>query len=159
MYSPLNRFGNRMRLALCLLLSVSSWRGPIPILHCHQHLTDPELLQHHEDVCHEGRSSDKHHGFHWHLAFPEDVNGKRCPDTEPIAPELAVLACAQALNSCQHAELQRTLFDGSADAFVPAVAIGQTRSQLNRDCCRARSFLESLAGYIPLVAITGVCLV
>ena len=148
-----------MRLAICLLLSISSWRGPVPVLHSHGQLSDPEQLQHHVAVCHAGRSSDEHDGFHWHLAFPEDVGGKRCPDTELIASELAVLACAEALHSSQQAQMNRTLFEGRDMVFVRTVTAADSRSRLNRECCRAHSFLESLSGHIPLVAITGVCLV
>ena len=80
----------------CLLLCLSAWRGPVPVLHDHGWLGSSEQLNKHQQRFHDDGCCEICAGLHWHLAFPEDVTGRELPERDQTAPELAVFACAAA---------------------------------------------------------------
>ena len=145
--------------AVCLLICVCAWRGPVPVLHDHQALTDSGLQERHVQAFHEGQRIDEIVGMHWHLAFPEDVTGEQCPVRDEATSELSLFACASAVLTFASAETEAMLFTlrVSTEDFVSNVAILNDAPQQAGG--EPRSFLQTLLSEIPLSALTGVCLV
>ncbi len=142
----------------CLLLCLSAWRGPVPVLHDHGWLGSSERLDEHQQRFHDDGSCEICAGLHWHLAFPEDVTGRELPEREQTAPELAVFACAaaslpsgDALNeivlACDHNLCPCSLV---ADLHGLGSAIDEYRKN---------AVLCSPLTDVPLCAVTGVCLI
>jgi hypothetical protein len=157
MYSDRVISDKRMQRVFCLLLCVGAWRGPVPMLHDHQAMTNPGVRERHEQVFH-GSSCEECGGLHWHFAFPEDGNGPPLPISDEVAPELAVFACAAASQSMESRDPGTTVeLLAFADEALPraACADGLRKDQLK---FRPKSFLASLLCDVRLTAITGVCL-
>lgn len=144
---------------LCLLICVCAWRGPVPVLHDHDAVKGAELQTRHAQEFHNGQQVVEIIGLHWHLGFPEDVTGEKCPSRDEITPELPLFACAAAAGSCEitaAASLQLELNALTAPCFVCINDEGLLPSRgFNTPC----AFLETLLSELPLSAVTGVCLV
>ena len=143
--------------ALCLLICVCAWRGPVPVLHDHDGVRNSELQIRHAQAFHNGQRIDEIVGLHWHLGFPEDVTGEKCPARDDATPELPLFACATAANSCEvsaAASLQLELNASNASYVVSAEASVPSRGA-NEPC----AFLQTLLSELPLSTVTGVCLV
>lgn len=146
----------RLRLAICLLLSIASWRGPIPMLHRHDHGGDPVQHAHHLDVCHSDESPVRVEELHWHFGFPDDVDCDCCPDSLPVSSDLAILACAEAL---EHAE-RSTIEAWMTLEVATLMQTGQTESLRPPSASvRTAASAPPLLALSPLVAITGVALI
>lgn len=145
--------------AVCLLICVCAWRGPVPVLHDHHALADSNLQERHSQAFHDGQQIDEIAGLHWHLAFPEDVTGEQSPIRDEATAELPLFACASAALTFASAESHAMLFTLSACAadFVSNVVILNVAPQQARN--ELRSFLQSLLSENPLSTVTGVCLV
>lgn len=59
--------------ALCILICLMSWDGPMPILHHHGAGHTEEWLTSHCRTWHSNRAEC---GFHWHLARLKDLDGR-----------------------------------------------------------------------------------
>ncbi len=144
---------------VCLLICVCAWRGPVPVLHDHDALTDSGLQERHAQAFHDGQPIDEIVGLHWHLAFPEDLTGDQCPVRDEATSELSLFACASAALSFESsaAQTMQLILCAGTEHFVSDVVI------LNRvplpATTRPRSFLQTLLSENPLSAVTGVCLV
>ena len=142
----------------CLLLCLSAWRGPIPVLHDHGWLGSSEQLNEHQQRFHDDSCCENCAGLHWHLAFPEDVTGQELPEREQTAPELAVFACAVAsLPSIDSAnDTLCTVNYGCELCFVVTDLHGPGSVA---DQYRRQAVLSSPLTDVPLCAVTGVCLI
>ena len=144
---------------LCLLICVCAWRGPVPVLHHHDAVRGSDLQNRHAQAFHNGQRFDEIIGLHWHLGFPEDVTGEKCPARDEAVPELTLFACATVSNSFEStaaASLQLELNVQSAPCVVRIRAGAPLPSRgLNAPC----AFLQTLLSELPLSAVTGVCLV
>ncbi|MCA9009368.1 MAG: hypothetical protein KDB01_06460 [Planctomycetaceae bacterium] len=83
--------------AICLLVCLCAWRGPVPVLHDHAALSDLALQSRHSQKFHDGLCVEAVIGLHWHLAFPEDITGEQCPGRDESPSELPLFACASAV--------------------------------------------------------------
>ena len=140
---------------LCLLICVCAWRGPVPVLHDHDAVRGSELQTRHAQAFHNGQRVDEIVGLHWHLGFPEDVTGEKCPARDEAVPELTLFACATASNSFELtavASLQLEFKALSASYLVSAEA-----SLASRRADEPCAFLQPLLNELPLSAVTGVC--
>ena len=127
----------------------------MPVLHDHQALTDSELQNRHSKAFHDGQQVSKIVGMHWHLGFPDDVTGEKCPMRDEATSDLPLFACASATVSFESHEasaLQLMLYV-SAEYFFALVAIP------NAEHLHADRKPRSLLNEVPLSAVTGVCLV
>ena len=144
---------------ICLLISLCAWRGPVPVLHDHHALTDEALQNRHALVFHEGQSLDQIVGLHWHLAFPEDLNGDQCPVRDDATSELPLFACASAALCFESIEAQTMqLMLRACPEHVNSDVVILPRVP-RPDTTGPRSFLQTLLSEIPLSAVTGVDLV
>lgn len=144
---------------ICLLVCVCAWRGPVPVLHDHHALTDEGLQDRHAKAFHVGQPIEEIVGLHWHLAFPEDVTGEKCPLRDEATSELSLFACASATASFELQDMSalRLALCASAECVVSRVVIPDAEHQHTFN--GPRSFLQTLFTSAPLSALTGVCLV
>ena len=142
----------------CLLLCLSAWRGPVPVLHDHGWLGSSEQLDKHQQRFHDDGCYEICAGLHWHLALPEDVTGRELPERDQTAPELAVFACAAAsLPSDAAANEIVFAFDhgpGLGCVVTDMHGLGSVTDQYRKHVA-----LSSPLTDVPLCAVTGVCLI
>ena len=145
--------------SICLLVCVCAWRGPIPVLHDHQAMSNPELRAQHAQTFHEGRDVDEITGLHWHLGFPEDLTGEECPIRDESAPELPLFACSVITSSLESGETEtfQLVITASMDSSFQVILVDDHAE--HRATNAPRSFLETLLNESPLSAVTGVCLI
>lgn len=146
---------------LCLLLCMSAWRGPVPMVHHHDALTDPVLLEQHQhtyhaqccDCCDEGLT-----GIHWHFGFPKDLTGKTLIPEDQVPVDTAAFASAN-VNGAQQAECDSVIRIAFHACVVNSAANDLSR-QFNRSAIGERhNFLASMLTTAPLISVTGVCIV
>ena len=131
----------------------------MPVLHDHQALTASELQDRHAKSFHDGRQINEVVGLHWHLGFPEDVTGEKCPMQDEATSELSLFACAFATASFESHDTSalQLMLCASAAYFFSCVTIPDAEHR----CVdiQPRSFLQTLLIDVPLSAVTGVCLI
>lgn len=158
----MNRFFSQhhsmLHQVFCLLLCLSAWRGPVPVLHDHGWLDSSEQLDKHQQRFHDDGCYEICAGLHWHLAFPEDVTGRELPERDQTAPELAVFACAAASLPSDDAANETVC------AFDHSLALRSVVTDLHglgsvTDQYRKHVVLSSHLTDVPLCAVTGVCLI
>lgn len=143
---------------ICLLLCVSAWRGPIPVVHDHGWLNSSNLLDQHEQRFHCDDDGCFCSGLHWHLAFPEDVTGRELPERDRTAPELAVFACAVASLPSSDAAIAMTV-DCVAGLELCSDVDDTHGTGSVSDQYRRHVSIDPLLSDVPLCAVTGVCLI
>jgi hypothetical protein len=142
---------------LCLLICVCAWRGPVPVLHDHDAVRSSEQQIRHAQTFHDGHQLEAIVGLHWHLGFPEDITGEKCPARDEATPELPLFACTTAASSCEvsaAASLQLTALSATY-----AITVSANTSLSSRNANEPCAFLETFLSELPLSAVTGVCLV
>ena len=144
----------------CLLLCLSAWRGPVPVLHDHGWLSSSEELDKHQRRFHDDNRCGICAGLHWHLAFPEDVTGRELPERERTAPELAVFACAVASLPSDDAAANEFMFGfehspGLCCVVADLHGLGSVADQYRKQ----HAVLSTPLSDVPLCAVTGVCLI
>ena len=142
----------------CLLLCLSAWRGPVPVLHDHGWLNSSEQLDKHQQRFHDDNLCEICAGLHWHLAFPEDVTGRELPEREHTAPELAVFACAAA--SLPSGDALNEIVLACDPNLCPCSLVADLHGLGSAiDEYRKNAVLCSPLTDVPLCAVTGVCLI
>ncbi len=128
------------------------------MLHDHESIASPEIRERHEQVFHPLTSCDACVGLHWHFAFPEDINERPLQNSDEVAPELAVFACAVASQFAAHSHSDEML--KSLPQLSETLLTGTCAEQMSTEQLRLQpaNFLASLLCDVPLTAITGVCL-
>lgn len=104
---------------------------------------------------HDGQQVSKIVGMHWHLGFPEDVTGEKCPIRDEVTPDLSLFACASAtafFEPRDTSDLQLMLCASAEYFFSPDAVPGEEYRHPDGE---PRSLLTE----VPLSAVTGVCLV
>ena len=161
MFSAAYNHSLRRRQLLCALLYVCSWRGPIPIVHHHDQLSDKEAVhQSHVVVFHDQIEDEQCDQWHWHLITPSAIpDENRSVPTTYFAQDLLSLACTSALQT------DATAMSTTSSGFVsPSLVETELWSVvlMNTETIAADaapSFLASLMPSACLVAVTGVCLI
>ena len=143
----------------CLLICVCAWRGPVPVLHDHDAVRGSELQTRHAQAFHNGQRVDEISGLHWHLGFPEDVTGEKCPTRDEVAPELPLFACAAAAGSFEIPAADSLQLELNALTAWSVVRVNDEASLSSRGFNAPCAFLQTLLSKRPLSAVTGVCLV
>ncbi len=145
---------------LCLLLCLSTWRGPVPMLHHHDAFQDSTQRERHEHQFHD-EDCCQYSGLHWHFGNPKDVTGREMlpGEDDQIPVDTASFASSSiVLTQVMPCSAILSLSDGMSSIIEPA-------GILHRDPKTVKSlkspytFLASLLVDAPLVAVTGVCLV
>jgi len=147
---------------LCLLICVCAWRGPVPVLHDHDDVRSSELQIRHAETFHDNQQLDAIVGLHWHLGFPEDITGEKCPARDETTPELPLFACTTVASSCEvsaAASLQSELNALTALSATYGITVSADTSLSSRNANEPCAFLQTLLSELPLSAVTGVCLV
>ncbi len=144
---------------ICLLVCVCAWRGPVPMVHDHEILTNSAFQHEHSATFHEGREFTEIVGLHWHLAFPVDMTGEESPTRDQASPELPLFACASAAQCCESGtslsnQLTLRAFDTELDSAADIEGVASLP-----DASHPQSFLQTLLSELPLSAVTGVCLI
>ena len=150
-----------MQQVLCLLLCMSAWRGPVPMFHHHDALTDPVLLEQHQHAyhgqccgcCHEGFT-----GIHWHFGFPKDLTGKTLLPEDQIPVDIAAFASASVNGAqCTDSDLIASV---AFHACGMLCATDFDSQRFNRSAIGERqNFLASMLTTAPLLSVTGVWIV
>jgi hypothetical protein len=158
----MNRFFSQhhsmLHQVFCLLLCLSAWRGPVPVLHDHGWLGSSEQLDKHQQRFHDDGCCEVCAGLHWHLALPEDVTGRELPERSQTAPELAIFACAAAsLPSDDVANEAACTVDFGCELCRAVNDLHGPGSVT--DQYRKHAVLSSPLTDVPLCAVTGVCLI
>ena len=140
---------------ICLLVCVCAWRGPVPVLHDHQALTNSALQDRHARAFHVGQPVDELTGLHWHFGFPEDVTGEKCPVRDEATSDLSLFACASATASFEFHDTSalQLMLSASAEYFFARFLVP------NAEHRHPDGMPRSLLVEVPLSAVTGVCLV
>jgi len=138
------------RWLLCLLLCVISWNGPLPLLHVHEAYSDGSALRQHLNKFHSGSDLKVLPGVHWHFAYMDELRGDLVGDAgNRRNPPLLVVAQENPKPA-----------DCRVDDLYYGLKCYPARLQRDRcDLSRIRSVPRSLLCDVPLVAITGVCLI
>ncbi len=142
---------------LCLLICVCAWRGPVPVLHDHDAVRGSELQTRHAQAFHNGQRVDEIVGLHWHLGFPEDVTGEKCPARDEAVPEQTLFACATASNSFEMTAAASLQLELNALTAPYVVSVSDEASLSPRVLSAPCAFLQTLLSELPLSAVTGVC--
>ena len=131
----------------------------MPVLHDHQTMTESELQDRHAKSFHDGRKINEITGLHWHLGFPEDVTGEKCPLRDEATSELSLFACASAIASFDSHDTSalKLMLDASAGCFFSCITVPDAEHRSAG--IELRSFLQTILTEVPLSAVTGVCLV
>lgn len=143
---------------LCLLICVCAWRGPVPVLHDHDAVMSSEMQTRHAQAFHNGQRIDEIVGLHWHLGFPEDVTGEKCPARDEATPELPLFACAAA-SLYEISAAAAVQLEMNASSALCVVSAGAEASFSSRGLSEPCAFLQTWLSELPLSAVTGVCLV
>ena len=145
------------RRVFCALLCLLTWRGPIPVLHCHdaQSLDDPAAA-HHLDTYHVSDDTSSP-GWHFHLMLWSDATGECPDDDQPRTPhEFAVVCtCGDGGVVAPREFIEDGLCLRGVDPLTahPADAVPPGSSPSPQ-----WSFLTSLLTTRPLCAVLGVSL-
>lgn len=141
--------------AVCLLLCLTAWSGPLPVMHTHLGLSGSSLQQHLSRY-HDSSDEQDSHGVHWHLAFPAEVLDKspeRMHASHSVAlPGESNRDLLQTVLTVDHRELTR------ARSWLRLAFREETSSRAVLKNAPPE-FFASLRGKVPAVAITGVCLI
>lgn len=154
MHSGHSIFALRQHRFICLLLCVTVWNGPVPVLHSHEVYSDQSSLQVHIDEFHSGVKCSVSSEPHWHLVFVDELfHDLTAGETSHDCPVLPLQVVQASLGSSDF-----TACAEASDAWhwtqVECLRRGpQERADL------PHSFLSSLLCDVPLVAISGVCLI
>lgn len=145
---------------LCLLLCLSTWRGPVPMLHHHDAFQDSTQRERHEHHFHELEC--RHcSGLHWHFGNPKDVTGREMlPGEDDHVPvDTASFASSSIiLTQVLQSGLMFPLSDGMS-SVIDSVGTIHRDPKTVKSLRTPGTFLASLLVDAPLVAVTGVCLV
>ena len=146
---------------LCLLLCLSAWRGPVPMIHHHDALTDPVLLERHEEKFHADFCACNEHqcfGIHWHLGSAKELTGKTLFPEDQLPIDTAAFASLH-VSLTHHAESH--VMAHSLNVVCDVWSTEDLRTQhARRPALDARQgFLMSMLSTSPLVCVTGVCIV
>ena len=144
---------------LCLLICVCAWRGPVPVLHDHDAVRGSELQIRHAQAFHNGQRVDEIIGLHWHLGFPEDITGEKCPPRDEAAPELSLFASTAAVSSCEISAAASLQLKLNVLTAPYVVSESDEASSSSRGLSARCAFLQTLLSELPLSAVTGVCVV
>lgn len=142
--------------AICLLVCVCAWRGPVPVLHDHAALSDLELQSRHSHVFHDGLQTEAVVGLHWHLAFPEDVTGEESPARDESTSDLPLFACASAVAYMEVVNASAEYFGWQSSASGIDSCLAVCDSAAHPVMQKSFQFNRVVA---PLSAVTGVCLI
>jgi len=148
-HSPnLSRIGSRL---LCLLLCVTAWRGPLPLLHDHDAMANWSARNAHSVQFH-ADCSTLCEGLHWHFGFPEDVHGTELPGDQ-MPPELSLFASILALQVSELAVSWNPTEDSLPETldFIAGPASGVPTASAS-----CSTFLSSLLKGSTLATFTGV---
>ena len=158
MLSTIAKDQSLLHRALCLLLCVTAWHGPVPVLHDHAGIMNPDVREQHQERFHAAGNEDSSTGWHWHFAFPQDVNGKSIPSPDHVAPELAAFACASASQAMESGVPNPVAVEFSGNGLIRESAL---RERIHRKYVQdsPRSFLATRISGVRSYAVTGVCLV
>jgi hypothetical protein len=154
MHSGHSIFNQCQHRLICLLLCVTVWNGPVPVLHSHEVYSDTSSLQVHIDEFHSGVKCSVSSEPHWHLVFVDelahDLTAGETSHDCPVLP-LQVMQESPVASDC-------TVCAESSDAWHWMQVERLRRGP--RECANLpHSFLSSLLCDVPLVAISGVCLI
>ena len=144
---------------LCLLICISAWRGPVPVLHDHDAVRSSELQIRHAQTFHDHQQLVEIVGLHWHLGFPEDITGEKCPARDEATPELPLFACTTAASSCEVSAAASLQAEWTALSATYGITVSADAPLSSRHANEPCAFLQTLLGELPLSAVTGVCLV
>jgi hypothetical protein len=144
----MSRIGSRL---LCLLLCVTAWRGPLPLLHDHDAMADLSARTAHSVQFHADNSITCQ-GLHWHFGFPEDVHGAELP-ADQMPPELSLFASVLALQVTELTLPWNSDDDSLSETLdgAPGRALGVPASSAS-----CSTFFSSLLNGSALATFTGV---
>lgn len=107
--------------ALCMLICVMAWDGPIPVLHHHGAGHSSEWLAHHCEMWH---SDSEVTGFHWHFARPRDLGG-RFPKSDESNPFDDCVFSVMVQFECQRSVIP----DAAIPSWLPILPHSAGRAQ------------------------------
>ena len=123
-----------------VLLCLSLWNGPLPLIHAHD-VSGPELsrnesLAAHVQLCHVGGVCDECEGWHLHLMLwgeilPEHSDPDAPLPVPPVETEYTLLSCAVQANGISRVDSvgEEAAQVTSCDALTPLALIEMTRDR------------------------------
>jgi hypothetical protein len=143
-----------LRRVIGLLLFVMAWSGPVPALHSHDTCLNDVALHRHVAKFHFGARDIALPAVHWHFAFVNELPGDLLPASfqSPWTTPAVLAASEDFGHHWGHAlrelrcppewfasHVDRDRLASMAGAFTP------------------RTFLSTMLGEAPMIAVTGVC--
>jgi hypothetical protein len=152
----------RLHTFVCILLCISSWRGPVPVVHHHAQY-NVEVCERHIDRFHAETAEcpENVSDWHWHLAIPGDEGEESSIPVSSYPSEILSLACSVAIETDSGdllflCVLER-LFDVDPSFDLRPEISAPLRSA--GGILMPRTFLEFQRGHIAMSALTGVATV
>ena len=143
-----------LRRIISLLLFVMAWSGPVPVLHSHDTCLNGLVLHRHVEKFHFGAKDLDRPVAHWHFAFVDELVGDLLPGSvRSHLPTPALLVESEELEQ-RWSHVLSELRD-STEWFAFRADSEATASMTS--AFTPQSFLSTLLGDAPLIAVTGVC--
>jgi hypothetical protein len=147
-------------MVLCLIMSATLWRAPVPLVHRHSETADishlNERLAAHLAAYH---THQRQRDWHLHLVLPWDLadgTDSQVPDEPRPRPDDMALTCLVAGELASGTAIQIT---GPGQLSVSSVALDQqafiARTIKGGNC---GGFLQTYTSVVPVRALTGVAL-